>query len=757
MTEQYRYIGKSTPLRDGREKVLGLARFGTDQLRPRTVFARLVASPYSHARVASLDVEAARNAPGVVAVFTAPDLPSFPPTSRGRLGLAGERVLFVGHPVALVVGETEAAAEDGAELVQVDYEPLPAATTMDAALAEGAPLVWPEGLPGASAEAGAHGATGGGEGGDAGPTNVAGTTRMAHGDVDGALAGSAHVVDRTYETSGVHQSYLEPHATLVEPDPVTGGATVYSSTQASFYVRQEIAATIGVPESDVKVVPAAVGGGFGGKFLLYDPLVALAAKRLGRPVRLVLTRGEELSAGTPAPPTRIRIRLGADAEGRFRALDADFLMDDGCFPSSITGLAGILLGSPYPVKDFRIVAREVLTFKPSIGAYRAPCAPQISFALEQAIDEMARELDMDPIELRLLNAAKPGDPMVTGQPWPTMGMHEVLQALQAHPAWQDRGEAARKGRGVGIAIGGWPGGTEPAAASCALERDGTLHVHVGSVDITGTTSAFALLAAEAYGLDPDKVRVISGDTDSVPYAGASGGSKTVYTVGPALLQAVEEARQQTLELAADMLEASAADLEIADGQVQVKGSPDQAIPLAKIASRTMRFRGHHSPVFGHGRHSNNISSPGFSAQLAEVEVDPETGHVKIHRLVVIQDVGRAINPAAVGGQMMGGAVQGTGWALFEALRHDEQGQVLSGSLMDYAVPGFDQAPEVLDVEIVEVPTPLGPMGARGVGEPPVIPTAAAVANAIATATSARLTRLPMTPPDVLAAIDAIRG
>jgi CO/xanthine dehydrogenase Mo-binding subunit len=751
-----KYVGKATPLIDGREKVLGLTRFGTDQESPRMGYGRLVSSPYAHAEVRSVDVEQARAMPGVIAVITAGDLPDLAPTSRGRLLLARDRVLFAGHPVAFVVADTEAAAEDGAEAVFVDYEPLPAATTIDQALAEHAPRVWPEGLPGSSDEAGAHGASGGG-GPEVEPGNIAGQTQFANGDVEQALASSAFVVDHVYETSGVHQGYLEPHATLVEPNPVTGGATVYTSTQASFFVRQEIASILGVTESDVKVVPAAVGGGFGGKFLLYDPLVALAARQLARPVRLVLSRGEELAAGTPAPATRIRIRLGADAEGSFTALDGDFTMDGGCFPSSLTGLAGVLLGSPYPLKDFRISAREVLTFKPSVGAYRAPCAPQISFALEQAIDELARESGIDPIELRLRNAARPGDPMVHGGPWGNMGMHEVLEALQSHPAWQGRAEAAATGRGVGVAIGGWPGGTEPAAASCALERDGTLHVHVGSVDITGTTTTFALLAAEAFGLDPDKVRVISGDTDNVPYAGASGGSKTVYTVGPAVLQAAEDARRQSIELASQMLEAAPDDLEIVDGNVQVKGAPDKAVPLAKIASRTMRFGGRHAPVFSHGRHANNISSPGFCAQLAEVTVDPDTGAVTLHRLVVVQDAGRAINPAAVGGQMMGGALQGVGWALYEGLGHDEQGQVLTGSLMDYSLPAIDQAPDELAIEIVEVPSDLGPMGARGVGEPPVIPTAAAVANAITAAVGARLTSLPMTAPAILAAIESDRG
>jgi len=331
-------------------------------------------------------------------------------------------------------------------------------------------------------------------------------------------------------------------------------------------------------------------------------------------------------------------------------------------------------------------------------------------------------------------------------------MSQVLETLHSHPAWQNRHKARAAGRGVGIAIGGWNGGQEPTAASCQLHRDGTLHVHVGSVDLTGTTTGFALLAAEAFGIAPEKVRVISGDTATAAYAGATGGSKITYMVGPSVIKAAEEARAQTLAIAAEELEADVADMEIVDGQVQVRGVPDKAIELGEIAKQTMKFAGKYPPVVGHGRHATREAAPGFSAQLAEVEVDKETGQVRVHRLVLVQDVGRAINPLAIQGQMMGGAVQGLGWALYEQMVHDENGQPLTGSWMDYNVPHFVDAVPELETVIVEVPSEHGPFGARGVGEPPVIPTAAAVANAIADCTGARLTDLPMTPPRIVEAL-----
>jgi CO/xanthine dehydrogenase Mo-binding subunit len=718
--------------------------------------ARMAASPYSHARLLSIDTAPALAVPGVVRVLTAKDLPPIPAKGRAQLLLARDRVMFHGQPVALVLGESEAAAQDGADALAVEYEPLAPVLDLEAALQPGSPALWSEGIPGGSAEeAAAHGASGGGGGqARASSPNVANRVAFERGDLAAGFAAAEVVIEREYRTAGVHQSYLEPQVTLVDHDAVTGGLDVYTSTQASFYVRDTIAAMLGLDPATVRVIAMPVGGGFGGKFVLYQPLVALAAKLTGRAVRHQLTRMEEMLAANPAPATRLRVKLGGTRDGKITALDAELVMDNGCFPSSMAGLSGYLLGSNYTIPNQRVVGLEVVTCKASAGAYRAPCAPQCAFALETALDELAAAIGADPLELRRRHAAKPGDPMATRQPWPGMGLSEVLHALAEHPAWRDRDRARSAGRGVGIAVAGWPGGTEPAAAACALDSDGTLKVHIGSVDITGTNTALGLMAAETFGLDPERVRVVAGDTRSAPFAGSSGGSKILYTVGPAVIQAAQEARQQALELASQMLEADPADLEIADGKVRVKGSPDSAVPLAKIAQRTMSFGSKHAPVFGHGRYAQKGHAPGFCAQLAEVEVDRDTGEVKLHRLVVIQDAGRAINPASVRGQMSGGAVQGIGWGLYEGLSYDEQGQLVTATLTDYALPRVEHTPELLELQIVEVPAESGPFGARGVGEPPIIATAAAIANAIADATRVRLTELPMTAPRVHQAIVA---
>jgi CO/xanthine dehydrogenase Mo-binding subunit len=531
-----------------------------------------------------------------------------------------------------------------------------------------------------------------------------------------------------------HQNSLETHGIIAQPDPVFNKMTVWSSTQSPFGVRQSVAEVLGIDESDVRVIGTTVGGGFGGKFGLYETLVAAAAQAVGRPVKLILTRSEELSAGNPAPPMRIHAKLGAKFDGTLTAIDAQIFLDAGCYPVNLSGFTAYMMGSFYPVANYRIQATEILTFKQSTGAYRAPGAPMAVLAMDTLMDELAEKLRVDPIELRLKNAAKGGDKMPGGRPWPQMGMRQVLETVRDHPVWKNRDEAKRKGRGVGVSVGGWLGGVEPSAAVCKLNRDGTVHIHVGSADLTGTTTGFALLAAETFGVDPDRIRVITSDTDTAPYAGGSGGSKVTYTTGAAVMRAAAEARQQTLAIAAEEFEASADDLEIVDGKVQVKGSPNKTLELREIASKAMRFGGKYMPVFAQGRTAITDQSPAFSAQLAEVEVDEETGEVHLHKLIVAQDVGRAINPMAVEGQMMGGATQGIGWALYEHMEYDDQGQLLSGTWMDYAVPDFTQSALHLEALIVENPSEAGPYGVRGVGEPPVIPTPAAIANAIAHAT-----------------------
>jgi CO/xanthine dehydrogenase Mo-binding subunit len=747
-------VGTPMPLIDGREKVTGALHFAGDYQIPGMLYAKFVSSAYAHANIHGIDTSAALAVPGVVAVLTAGDLPDIRPTKRTHLLLARGRVIFVGQPVAIVLATSEATAEDALDTIRIDYEPLPAAITMDDALAPGAPLVWPTGIPKGSDDASSHGAAAGGdEKKKDSYSNIVHEFTKERGDIATGFAEADVIVEHTFTTPFVHQSYLEPHSMVVQPDPFNDGMTIWSATQGQFAVREQVAEILGIPEAKVKVIGTPVGGGFGGKITLYEPLIALVARLVNRPVRLVLTRMEELASANPAPANRIWLRMGAKRDGTLTALHAKITIDTGCYSSGLSGTLAFLIGSLYRISNYRMETTEVLTFKVSASAYRAPGGPSADFALESEVDELAHILNLDPLEMRLKNAVHEGDMRSDDEPWPSLGMTDVLNALQGHPAWQNREAARAAGRGVGIAIGGWMGGVEPTAAACMIDRDGTINIHVGSADLSGTATSFALMAAEVFNVGMDQIRVRVDDTSNAPFAGEAAGSKITYTVGTAVIEAAQAARTQVLAIAAAEFEADPADLEIVDGQVRVKGVPTRSIPISDIANKSLKWNSKFGPIIAHGKRANPEQAPGFCAQLAEVEVDEETGEVHVHRLVVVQDVGKAINPLAVEGQLHGGSTQGLGWALYERIAYSDDGQVLSGSWMDYTVPSITQAAKRYETIIVEVPTDHGPFGARGVGEPPAIPTAAAVANAIVDATNARAFDLPMTPPVVLAALE----
>src|SRR5262245_8778732 len=750
-------IGRSVRRLDGGEKVTGLTRFAGDVQLPNMLHARLVLSPHAHARIVRLDGQAAASRPGVLGVFAAADLGlvKVDPAARTKSPLALEHTLFVGHPVAAVVAESAAIAEDAAGLVEVDYEPLPAALdALDAMRREAPPVRVAAGATD-EAELAMHGAATGGERlQEAVGPNVVSTQRFHRGDLARGFAEAEVVVERRFETPMVHQGYLEPRAVVADVDPL-GTLTVWTATQALFFTRSEVCEALGLAEHRVRIVATPLGGGFGAKFVLLEPLAAALALRLRRPISVVMTRTEEFLSTTPAPPAVIELKVGARRDGKLTVLEGRAVFDAGAYAGAPVGIALLLMGSYYQIPNVELRGYEVLTHKPGNGAYRAPGAVQGTFAIESVMDEIARATGIDPIDLRLRNASKPGDPMVTGQPWPKMGLVECLERLRAERdrrGWSDGHADGRHRRGAAIAVGGWMGGIEPANAACRLDRDGTLSILVGTVDMSGTNTAFAQIAAEAFGLPVEDMRVGDGEADSAPYAGASGGSKITYTVGLAVERAAREARHQLLAIAADRLEAPVENLEIVDRAGRVRGVPARAVAIAELAKASMQFGAKYEPVFGRGGSATVARSPAFAAHLSEVEVDTETGAVRVTRHLTVQDVGRAINPAAVDGQIQGGGGQGVGWALFERRPYAADGQLLAATLMDYALPQSDQAPPIESV-LLEVPSEHGPFGAKGVGEPPVVGVPAAVANAVAEATGQRFTSLPITPPIVVAALD----
>jgi CO/xanthine dehydrogenase Mo-binding subunit len=747
MPETRSTIGRSIPRVDGPQKVTGLTRFAGDLNLPGTTHARLVVSPHPHARITRIDTRAAAAVPGVVRVFTGKDLPlpKPDPASRNRAPLAIERAIFNGHPVVAVVAETEAIAEDAAALVEVEYEELPAAVDPALAMRPDAPRVREHAGGGSAEELAMHGADPTAQAADDHRApNVASTLAFDRGDVAAGFAAAHEIHEARYTTSMLHQGYLEPRAAVASVDPL-GQVTVWTATQALFFTRSEVAQALGLPDHQVRVVAMPLGGGFGGKFVLLEPLAAALAVAVRRPVSLVLSRTEEFLATTPAPQSSIEVKLGATRDGTLTALQARVIFDAGAYPGAPLSIACLMLGGYYRVPNLDIRGWEVLTHKPGSGAYRAPGAVQATFAIEGAMDALARRLGLDPLELRLKNAVDEGDPLPNGVPWPRMGMRACLTRLaEVARTRRARATASPPGvrRGTGIAIGGWLGGIEPASAVCRMNHDGSVTVVVGTVDMSGTNTTLTQIAAEAIGIPIERVQVVNGDSDAAPYAGASGGSKITYTVGAAVKAAAEDARRQVLAIAADRLEAAAEDLEIVDAHVRVRGMPDRKLPLAKLAALSMEFGGRHRPVFGHGSTAITARAPAFAAHLAEVEVDEATGRVRVVDHVVVQDVGRALNPAEIEGQIRGAVAQGIGWALLERMAYDEQGHLLSATLMDYALPGVGAVPRIEPI-LVEVPSEAGPFGAKGVGEPPVIGAGAAIANAVADATGRAITDFPI--------------
>ena len=761
-TRDVKGIGLSIPRPDGPDKVTGQVQYVAD-LNPRGLLhAKLLRSPHAHAKIVRIDVSKAKALPGVRAVLTAADIPQLKkkaPT-RAHAVLAIDRVVFAGQPVAAVAADEPAIAEEALDLIDVQYEVLPVAADPLESMKPGAPPVAELGTEADTSEAQAHGSVAGvsTEAKPSKAVNISQQARLQRGDVAKAFAESDVVIENTYRVPMVHQGYMEPHAVLAQWDS-SGNLTLWASTQGSFNTRSEVADVLELPENRIKVIPMECGGGFGGKIrALCEPITAVLAKATNRPVRYVMTRKEELEAGMPAPQVIIKLKTGAKRDGTLMAIEAEAILESGAYSGAVLAVAGVFLASLYLFPNFDVKGFEVLTHKPSIAAYRAPVAPQTIFAIDSQMEQIAKKLGVDPVEFRLRHVQHEGDKMANNQPWLSNGAAEVLTRLAEHPIWTKRAEwkASAKGgklRGTGISLGGWLGGLQPTGATVRLNPDGTLQVMTGQVDIAGTNIALAQIAATAYGVDIDKVKITTGDTDVAPVTGLSAGSKTTYTVGVAVIQAAEIARKQTLEIAAKELEASVHDLEIEDGKVVVRGVPDKGITLASIGKKGNLYMSKVEPVIGASHPAFSVQAPAFCAQLARIEVDPDTGEVTLHNFVVAQDVGKAINPAQIEGQMQGGAVQSLGMALTEALMYDDKARLTNPSLLDYRKLTSADLPNIETI-IVEKPAPHGPFGARGVGEPPIVPAPAAIANAIEDATGVRLTHLPLSPEQIALAIAA---
>ena len=753
-------VGQPITRVEGAQKVTGESTYAADIQLPGMLHCKLLRSPHAHARIKGIDTKKAEALDGVARVITAADLPTFEPrrmSNRAFNLLADDDVVFNGQPVVAVLATDPAVAEEALDLIDVEYEALPVVLDPLEAMREGAPLARKPVSEIDRSESRGHATVNVEAKTSEKPSNIASQVKFSRGDIEQGLAEADVVIEHTWRSAMMHQGYIEPHATVADYDPTSGELTIWTATQGQFFVRDQVSNMLKIPETKLRVIGLELGGGFGGKIMLTQTLTAALARIVGRPVKLIFSRSEDLRGATPSAQCIVELKTGMKKDGSLTAIQGKIVYDCGAFPGASAAVGGILLGGSYNFPNLEIESYEVLTNKVSVGAIRAPGAHNVIFAIESQMDMMARELGLDPLETRMKNAVGKGDEMPSKMQYPSIGMKQCLETVSKSDIWRSRGEEQEsngKRRGIGMAVGGWMGGLQPASAHVELNGDGTINVVVGANDITGTNTSFAQIAAEELGVPLEMVSVVTGDTKTAPFAGMSAGSKTLYTVGRAVKAAAEDARQQIFAIAAERLEANADDLESIGGEVRVKGSPDKKVPFRRLAGMSTGFGALHPPVIGRGAISARKQAPGFTAQVAEVEVDTETGHVTLLRWGTAQDAGFAINPLSVAGQMQGGTTQGMGIGLWEEMLYDDEGKLRNPSLLDYRMPTALDVPDI-ETMIVEVPSEEGPYGARGVGEPSIIPGAAAIANAVEDAIGARVMEVPITPERILRALGKI--
>ena len=750
-----KWIGKRTIRPDGEDKVTGRAAFGADFAQAGMLWGKVLRSPHPHARIKSINLDRAAAAPGVKAVMTGADLVDFPLDTPVLVGpadmrfvsrnvMARDKALYAGHAVAAVAANTQEAAEAALQLIDVDYELLPWVIDVDEAMQPDAPVLH-EFLRTA---------------GDASipdtPTNVASRRAFTLGDVGAGFAEADIVIERHFKTKPVHQGYIEPHACLVSV-AADGRATIWSSSQGHFMVRNATAKMTGARLSDIRAIPAEIGGGFGGKTIVYlEPLAYTLSRKAGAPVKMVMTREEVFRATGPTAGSSNTIKIGARRDGRIVAAEATFRFQAGAFPGSPVRGASNCAFAPYAIDHVKVVGYDVVMNRPKCNAYRAPGSPIAAFGVESVIDELARELDIDPIEFRLKNAAREGTRAAYGPTFRRIGFEETLKAAQTHPhcsAPKAAPKAApnngRQGRGV--ACGFWFNVGGESSAQVNVNEDGTVAVTTGHPDIGGSRASMVNIVAETLGIHYRNVSAQVGDTNTIGFSATTGGSRVTFAAGTAVSEAAERVVRQLRERAAMLWDIDPNAVDWKNGHAHPAGANAgdfEPLSLADLAAKAAQTGG---PIAAQVSVNAQGAAPAFATHVCDVEVDTETGRVQVVRYTAVQDAGRAIHPGYVEGQMQGGVAQGIGWALNEEYIFDASGRLDNPGFLDYRMPVASDLP-MIDTVVVEVPNDAHPHGVRGVGEVPIAPPMAAVANAIYDAVGLRLRDLPMSPPKVLAAL-----
>jgi len=747
--QTFKWIG-TRPIRpDGVDKVTGRAAYSADFELPGMLEGAILRSPHAHANIRSINADKAVALPGVKAVITAEDFPAM----EAILAKTGEamtnyrdlscnvmargKALYDGHAIAAVAATSVAIAKQALALIEVDYEVLPPVMTLDEAMKGGATVLHDDLF------------TGGVEPKPETASNIAKKIEMGIGDVEAGFAAADHIIEQEYDTAMVHQGYIEPHGVVASANE-SDQAVIWGSSQGQFMVREFCAHLVGVDIAQIRVIPAEIGGGFGGKTTVYVEPVALRLSQLtGRPVKIVMSREEVFRATGPAPGSKSRIKIGIKNDGTITAGEAEMAFEAGGFPGSAIGAACMTAFACYDLENVKVTGYDVVVNRPKSAAYRAPGAPQAAFAVESVIDELAQKIGLDPIDLRLKNAAKEGTQAAYGPKFKTIGMIETLEAAQQHPNYQAE---LGPNQGRGVASGFWfnIGGNSTAAVH--INEDGTAMVMSPNPDIGGSRASMAMMAAEVLGLDYNKIDCIVADTSSIGTSDVTGGSRVTFSIGMAVIQAAEAVIEDMKRRAAKIWEVEPDAVIWEDGHAKPAGAnvgEFDPLSIADIAAQAGRTGG---PISSNAALNARGAGPGFGTHVCDVEVDPETGYVTVLRYLATQDVGRAIHPSYVEGQLQGGVAQGVGWALNEEYIYNGDGQMQNTGFLDYRMPVASDLP-MLDTALVEVPNPSHPYGVRGVGEVPIVPPLAAVANAVSAAVGKRMTSLPLSPPRIIAALN----
>jgi len=749
VTSDYKVIG-SRPIRhDGIDKVTGRAKYGADQQIAGLLHAKVLRSPHAHARIIKIDVSAALAHPGVKGVVTGPDMPNVtgevavveggeaPGVSLNYYRqniLALDKVLYKGHPVAAVAATSVHIAEEALDLIKVEYEVLPYVLTAPEAMKDDAPILLEDLTTKVLGQ-------------DTGRvSNVASQLLLKLGDPDKAFEDAEVVVEREFNTSTVHQGYLEPHTATVLWDS-NDEVTVWCSSQGPFYVRNATAALLGISQSKVKVIPMEIGGGFGGKITVYlEPIAGVLSKLTGAAVKMTMTRAEVLESTGPTSGCYIKLKVGATQSGTIVAAKAHLAFEAGAYPGSPVGGAARCMLSPYNIEHLQVDGYDVVVNKPKVAAYRAPGAPEAAYAMESVVDEICEIISMDPLEFRILNAAQDGDRRADGVLHTSIGNGAVLDAAKNSDHYKS--ELSGPNRGRGIATGFWGNAGLQSSCSVNVNADGTVNLVSGSVDIGGSRVALAMQAAEVLGIAAEDVHPMVADTNAIGFTAITGGSRTAFATGWAAYEAANDVISQMKERAALLWETTADNVEFSDGIFCRSNSAEQTFTFKQLAGRVLETG---SPITGNGTVSPKGVGVSFGHHIVDVEVDPETGKVDILRYTAIQDVGKAIHPSYVEGQLQGGAVQGIGWALNEEYFYNDKGVMTNSSLLDYRMPTSLDLP-MIDTILVENSNPGHPFGVRGVAELPLVPPLGALANAIHNAVGVRMYDLPMNPGRILRAL-----